>query len=401
MRLADGLAFAHQALTRHRGRSALQLLAVAAAVCSVLLLTALGEGARRYVAAEFAFLGKDMLVMLPGRKQTTGGLPPLGASLRDITLEDMAFLARQLPRVRLAPLVVGNSQIRQGARSRHRPVLGTTMTFFTTHKLRLVAGSPLPKVPATQATPVCVLGAGLAQELFAARSPLGQWIRIDDRRFRVLGVFHSASSNLGWQLDDSLLIPVGSALALYDTQALFRLFIQAREGQPLSPLAQRLEQLMRQRHQGNLDVTLLQPDAMLATFSDIMATLTLAVVGIGAISLLVAGILLMNLSLISARQRTAEIGLLKALGAPARLILQLLLTEALLLTGLGGLLGLAVGYGLVTLSGLVYPGFPLAIPPWAALAALACALGSGLLFAWLPAARAARLPAVASLRGRL
>ncbi|WP_409420015.1 ABC transporter permease [Pseudaeromonas sp. ZJS20] len=401
MRLADRLDYAQGALIRHRGRSALQLLAIAAAVCSVLLLTGLGEGARRYVAAEFAFLGKDLLVMLPGRKQTTGGLPPLGASLHDITLDDMAFLARQLPRVRLAPLVVGNSQIRLGSRSRHRPVLGTTPEFLQTHRLGLLAGQPLPKLPPAQASPVCLLGQQLARELFGEASPLGQWIRIDDRHFRVLGLFHSASSNLGWQLDDSLLIPVGSAQALYNTQALFRLFIQARDGQPLSPLAQRLEQLMRQRHQGSLDVTLLQPDALLATFGDIMTTLTLAVAGIGAISLLVAGVMLMNLSLISARQRTAEVGLLKALGAPARLILQLLLTEALLLAWLGGLLGLALGYGLVSLAGWLYPAFPLFIPPWAAVAALLCALGTGLLFAWLPAARAARLPAVASLRGRV
>ena len=401
MRLADRLDFARGALTRHRGRSGLQLLAIAAAVCSVLLLTALGEGARRYVAAEFAFLGKDLLVMLPGRKQTTGGLPPLGSSLHDITLDDMAFLTRQLPRIRFAPLVVGNSLIRQGSRSRHRPVLGTTATFFQTHRLALVAGQPLPELALAQARPVCVLGTQLARELFGEASPLGQWIRIDDRRFRVVGLFHSASSNLGWQLDDSLLIPVGSALALYDTQALFRLFIQTRDGQALPPLARQLEHLMRQHHQGSLDVTLLQPDALLATFGDIMATLTLAVAGIGAISLLVAGVMMMNLSLISARQRTSEVGLLKALGAPARLILQLLLTEALLLAWLGGLLGLALGYGLVALGRWLYPAFPLFIPPLAAGTSLACALGTGLLFAWLPAARAARLPAVASLRGRL
>ena len=397
MRRPDVIRFAAVALLRQRSRALVLILAVSLSVTSVLLLTALGEGARRYVADQFSSLGKDLLVMFPGRKETTGGLPPVtGNSLRQITLDDMHYLGQHQPKVRLVPLVMGFAEAKQGARLRQTMLLGSSNGLRDTHGLVLLSGRWLPG-DAAEDRPVALLGAVVARELFGQADPVGQWLRFDNRRFRVVGIFTSQSSNLGMDMAEAALIPVGSAMRLFNTEGLFRLLIQPLDGQAVPPLVTRLEQLMQGRH-GVLDVTVVRRDAMLATFSTILATLTLAVAGIGAISLLVSGIMMMNLALISTRQRTGEIGLLKALGADSRQIRRLFLWEALLLSGGGALIGTLLGYALVALAGLVWPTFPAAVPWQATLCTLPAALLTGLFFSWLPASRAARQDPVSSLR---
>ena len=397
MRRPDALRFAAVALLRQRARALVLILAVSLSVTSVLLLTALGEGARRYVAEQFSSLGKDLLVMFPGRKETTGGLPPVtGNSLREITLDDMHYLGQHQPQLRLVPLVMGFAEAKQGARVRQTMLLGSSNGLRHTHGLELLSGRWLPG-DAGEDRPVALLGEVAARELFGQADPLGQWLRFDNRRFRVVGVFTSQSSNLGMDMAEAALIPVGSAIGLFNTEGLFRLLIQPLGGQAVPPLVQRLEQLMQARH-GVLDITLVRRDAMLATFSTILATLTLAVAGIGAISLLVSGIMMMNLALISTRQRTGEIGLLKALGADSRQIRQLFLWEALLLSGGGAFIGTLLGYVLVALAALIWPSFPVAVPWLATLCTIPAALLTGLFFSWLPASRAARQDPVSSLR---
>lgn len=397
MRRPDALRFAAVALLRQRARALVLILAVSLSVTSVLLLTALGEGARRYVAEQFSSLGKDLLVMFPGRKETTGGLPPVtGNSLREITLDDMHYLGQHQPQLRLVPLVMGFAEAKQGARVRQTMLLGSSNGLRHTHGLELLSGRWLPG-DAGEDRPVALLGEVAARELFGQADPLGQWLRFDNRRFRVVGVFTSQSSNLGMDMAEAALIPVGSAMGLFNTEGLFRLLIQPLGGQAVPPLVQRLEQLMQARH-GVLDITLVRRDAMLATFSTILATLTLAVAGIGAISLLVSGIMMMNLALISTRQRTGEIGLLKALGADSRQIRQLFLWEALLLSGGGAIMGTLLGYALVALAALIWPSFPAAVPWLATLCTIPAALLTGIFFSWLPASRAARQDPVSSLR---
>jgi len=397
MRRPDVIRFAAVALLRQRSRALVLILAVSLSVTSVLLLTALGEGARRYVADQFSSLGKDLLVMFPGRKETTGGLPPVtGNSLRQITLDDMHYLGQHQPNVRLVPLVMGFAEAKQGARLRQTMLLGSSNGLRDTHGLALLSGRWLPG-DAAEDRPAVLLGAKVARELFGQADPVGQWLRFDNRRFRVVGVFTSQSSNLGMDMAEAALIPVGSAMRLFNTEGLFRLLIQPLAGQAVPPLVKRLEQLMQARH-GVLDVTVVRRDAMLATFSTILSTLTLAVAGIGAISLLVSGIMMMNLALISTRQRTDEIGLLKALGADSRQIRQLFLWEALLLSGSGALFGTVLGYALVGLAGVIWPGFPAAVPLLATFCTIPAALLTGLFFSWLPASRAARQDPVSSLR---
>ncbi|WP_432696547.1 ABC transporter permease [Marinobacterium sp. YM272] len=400
MRSADLIRFNMRLLTRQWFRTLMILLATSVGVAAVLLLTGLGEGARRFVLEEFSLLGQDTLIMLPGRKETTGGLPPLtGEGTRDITLEDVNALGR-LPGVRrVAPLIVGNAQVVSGGLNREVVTLGTSARFFELRELSLQRGRSLPDEPLERASSVCLLGPEVKQSLFGNTPALGEWLRIGDRRFRVIGIIEDRGQSLGMDISDQVIIPVASAQQIFNVQGMYRVFLQLAPGASIEATRQQILDLMQQRHGGERDVTLISQDALLGAFNDILQLLTLSVAAIAAISLVVAGILIMNITLISVSQRTAEIGLLKALGARAADVRLIFLSEAALLSLLGALFGFALGYGLLWAGQLVWPVFPVSVPLWALLGSLAIALGVALLFAWLPASRAARLAPVLALRG--
>jgi len=193
---------------------------------------------------------------------------------------------------------------------------------------------------------------------------------------------------------------VGSAQQVFDTESLFRILVQARDEDAMPRVRTAVLAAIKDRHQGEEDVTVITQDAVLATFERIFTALTLTLAGIASISLAVAGILIMNVMLVAVSQRTAEVGLLKALGARGRQITALFLAEAVLLSLAGALAGLLVGGAANGLIGRMYPALPVGAPAWAVVLAVAIAVASGVVFGLMPARRAARLDPVAALAGR-
>jgi len=399
MAVADLLGFALAALAGHRLRALLSLLGVAIGVTAVVLLTALGQGARAYVVNQFATLGTHLLIVIPGKVETSGGAPGWGGTPHELTLDDAAALARTLPEVaRMAPLAMGTETVAAGERQRQVAVLGTTAAFLTVRDLAVAAGSFLPDLPPTRGAPVVVLGQRVARELYPGSDPVGQVVRVGGWRMRVVGLLAPRGVHLGMDMDDVVIVPVATGMRMFNRASLFRVLLKAHPTADLDRLKGRVVALLAERH-GEEDITCITQDAVLATFATLLDALTLALVGIAAISLVVAGVGIMNVMLVSVAERTAEVGLLRALGAQPRQVLACFLTEAALLSTAGGLAGLGAGWAGSAVVAHLYPDFPVAPPAWAPPAALGVALAVGTLFGYLPARRATRLDPVAALAG--
>jgi putative ABC transport system permease protein len=377
------------------------LLAMAIGVSSVVVLSTLGEGAREYVTGEFSSLGSHLLIVLPGRSETVGGAPPLiGETVRDLTLEDAVALGRSSAIRRVAPISVGAAPVSWGGREREVSILGSTRALFDIRDMSMANGKFLPEGDPFRGSGVCVLGYRLKSEIFGNVSPLGEWVRIGGSRFRVIGVMAKKGESLGMDMGDVVVLPVASAQRLFNTASLFRVLVQA-DGRDAIPRAKKdILEIIKTRHEGEDDITVVTQDAVLSAFDKIFRALTLTVAGIAAISLSVAGILIMNVMLIAVSQRNAEIGLLKAVGATSRQVMTLFLSEAAGLSLVGAALGALLSAGGVWVLGRVFPSFPMAIPPWALAAAVAMSLGTGMVFGVLPARRAAGLDPVAALSRR-
>ena len=399
MRSTDLIRFARDAATGNPLRASLLVLAMAIGVAAVVVLTALGDGARRYVMSEFASLGSNLVIVLPGRSET-GGFNPGNAitnTPRDLTIDDAQALQRASAVVRVAPLVIGTSEISAAGKLREVMVAGTTAQYVELRNLALAQGRFLAHGDWRRGASEAVIGAKVREEIFGNSPSLGQLVRIGDRRFRIVGVLAASGQGLGLNTDELVFVPVSLAQAMFNSNTLFRILIEAKGRDAIEAAKRQVAEIIKLRHDGEQDVTVITQDAVLATFDRLLGALTLGVAGIAAISLAVAGILVMNVMLVSVTQRTAEIGLLKALGATGGTIRQVFLTEAAMLSLAGALVGFLLGQLGAAVIRQMYPVFPAFPPDWAVLAGLSTALVTGILFGVLPARRAARLDPVLAL----
>src|SRR3990172_9082626 len=396
MRAADTVQFSWRVLRGSRTRTLLILLAMGIGVAAVVAVSSIGEGARLYVVNQFSSLGTNLVSVLPGRSETAGAMPGvlLGRTPRELTLDDALSLKRSTAIRLLAPLIVGAGDVRAGARRRETTGLGSTAELMGIRHMEMTQGRFLPAGDPRHSQPVCVIGAKVAAELFGARPALGEWLRIGERRFRIIGILASQVESLGFNTDDIVIVPLAAAQALFNTESLFRILVEAKSREQIAAAKADVEEIVRLRHEGERDVTVITQDAVLATFDRILRALTLTVASIAAISLAVAGILIMNVMLIAVTQRRREIGLLKALGATGRQIQLAFFTEALLLALGGAVAGLAVGELGRSFAVQMYPAIPFEAPWWALAAAPATALLTAALFTVAPARRAARLDPV-------
>lgn len=401
MNTVDVGRFCLRSLSGYPLRTGLMLLAMAIGVAAVVVLTALGEGARIYVSGQFASLGTHLIIVLPGRTETVGGPPPITGEIpTDLTLADALALTRSSAVRRVAPIIVGSAPVAKGRLERETNILGSTADLYVVRNMSMALGRFLPDGDISRAEAICVLGHNLKKELFGGASPLGRFVRIGQRRFKVIGVLGKQGQSLGVDIGNVAIIPVASAEALFNQPSLFRILVQARSRDAIPRAKQAIINILRERHDGEEDVTVITQDAVLSTFDRIFTALTLALGGIAAISLAVAGILIMNVMLVAVSQRTGEIGLLKALGAPPGQVMRLFISESTALSVIGAAVGLLLAWGGVLALRRLFPSFPLYAPLWSPLAAVGVALASGLVFGMLPARRAAKLDPVEALSRR-
>ena len=393
----DFIAFTLASLRAHRMRTALTALGIAVGIASVILLTSIGEGLHRFVIAEFTQFGTNIIGVAPGRIQTHGASLGSVNTVRPLTGDDAAAL-RRAPHVQYAdPMVQGNAEIAHAGKSRRVTLYGTGPDFARALSMRVASGEYLPPDDPHAARAFVVLGARVARELFGADNPLGARIRAGGERYRVVGVMESKGQILGFDLDDTVFIPVSRALDMFNRESLQEIHVTYEPTAPLAEVEEGLRRILVARH-GAEDFTLTPQQKMLEVFGTVLDAITFAVAAIGGISLLVGGVGILTILTIGVAERTSEIGLLRALGATQRRRLLLFLGEAALLAALGGGAGLALGWGIAVLLTLTFPALPVHTPWLYAVLAELVAVGVGLAAGVAPARHAAGLDPLEALR---
>jgi putative ABC transport system permease protein len=397
MRTVDLLRLSFGALGAHRLRSALTATGVGVGIAAVVILTSFGEGLHRFVLSEFTQFGTNLLAVTPGKTSTMGISGAIMNSVRPLAIDDAQAIA-QLPRIEAAvPMVIGNASVESGRRSRRATVFGVGHRMTDVWKVEVAVGSFLPDDDPASARAFAVLGYTMRQELFGARSPLGEIVRIGGSRFRVVGALQEKGQFLGFDLDDSIYIPAGRGLELFNRDGLMEVDVLFAEGAEATEIGAIVSRLLIARH-GREDFTIVIQEQMLDVLDSVLSVLTFAVGALGGMSLLVAGVGILTIMTIAIQERTAEIGLLRALGATRAQVTLLFLSESASLSALGGLLGLAAGLGVAGAIHVLVPALPVHPSPVHAVIAEVVAILIGIIAGVAPAIRAAGLNPVESLR---
>jgi len=397
--LSDLLLLSLRTLLKLKLRTALSMLGIAIGIASVVLLTSIGEGTRRYILGQFSQFGTNILAINPGKTETAGIPGVFGGSTRPLTIDDAEELER-IPGVEaVVPVALGSARVESSATGRARRVMvyGVTPEIREVWRFRVAQGSFWPGGDPRRGAPVCVLGQTLARELFGERSPLGELVRVAGARFRVIGLMEPKGTMLGIDIDDVVYVPVATAMSLFNLPELLEIDVLYAHSGLTATVEETVRRTLVRRH-GDEDFTLTTQEAMLEVFGNVMDVVTMAVGAIAGISLFVGAIGVLTMMWIAVGERTAEIGLIRAFGASRRQVRLLFLVEAGALGLAGGAAGLAVGFGLCGLLRLAIPGLPIATPVEYAFAALAVSLLTGIVSGVGPAARAAALDPIEALR---
>ena len=396
------------AIRSHRLRSGLTMLGILIGIAAVVLTVGLGLGSQQEVGARISSLGSNLLIVSPGSSTTTGGLRGGFGSASTLTISDANALASPVaaPDIKaVAPIKNSSLSLTAGSTNWTTTVVGTSPSWLDVRARTLAAGRFLTDQDDAAVAAVTVLGSETATELFGSTDVVGRTVTINGIEFTVVGVLTPAGSDASANLDDQALVPLSTSanrlVGGSGRNAVSTIYLEAQSADALSAAYQEAQALLLNLHQSTsvaaADFTISSQQSLLATATSVSKTLTIMLTGIAALSLLVGGIGVMNIMLVSVTERTREIGLRKALGAPPTAIRRQFLVEAVVLGFAGGLLGAALGIaGAKILPGLLDT--TILISPTAVVGSIAIAIGIGIVFGVYPATRAARMAPIDALR---
>ncbi|MYG64512.1 MAG: FtsX-like permease family protein [Synechococcus sp. SB0673_bin_10] len=396
---------AWSALQASRLRSLLTVLGIVIGNASVITLVGIGQGTQKLANEQLQSLGTNVLFVVPGNDRSRRG----GAARpRTLVLEDAEAIASQVPSVRrVAPQISSNQIIQVGGRSINVPVYGITPDFLAVRQFDVERGHFITRTDLAGNRSVVVLGAVLATNLSPTTDLLGQRIRIGNNRFTVIGVMEEKGSFFGENQDEVAYIPLSTMVnritgrdPTYGVSLNF-ISVEARDETKINAAGFQITNLLRQRHRipksGEDDFIVRTQKEAAAIVTTITGGLTILLGSIGGVSLLVGGVGIMNIMLVAVSERTAEVGLRKALGARRQDVLLQFLIEAAVLASMGGIIGSGLGLGAVALAAAVTP-LPAFVGPGTVLFTVGLSGGIGIFFGVIPARRAAQLDPIVALR---
>jgi putative ABC transport system permease protein len=403
MDIFESVNMAVKTLTANKLRSTLTMLGIIIGNASVIAMVGIGVGAQRYASQQFESLGPNVLFIIPGSERTRDRTPNLP---RTLTLEDARAIASQVPTVAsVAPQIAGSQVLSYRNLSNSTQVTGTTPDFTIVRSFNVAEGRFFTDLDVQRANRVVVLGSDVAKNYFNGFDPIGQQIRIKNISFEVIGVMQSKGAFLGNNQDDAVFIPITTMSSRitgntspYGTEVSF-ISLSAKDTSVIGAAQFQVTNLLRLRHKITTedDFTVRSQKDALQVVGNVTGALTIMLAAIAGISLFVGGIGIMNIMLVSVRERTQEIGLRKAIGASQQDILVQFMIEAIILAAIGGAVGTAIGAGGVSLVAAFTP-LRASVSPGAVIVAVGVSGAIGLFFGVVPARQAARLDPIVALR---
>ncbi len=395
----ETISVAKDSLFVNKIRSALTMIGIIIGVGAVILLVSIGEGARREIYKELGELGSNILIVVPGKTSKEGGMHMGTSVVRKITYDEARFVEKRAKNIiHAVPVIVGTSWIKYKGKSRDTYIVGVTDPYFGIRNLNIEIGRSINTSDVDSGQKVCVLGKTVKKEIIGDANPLGAVVSIGDTKYRVIGIMAPKGMALGFDIDDVVFIPTTAAMELFDTDRLFNITVKVRKAELVDEAKKEIREILVRRHANKEDFTILSQDEMIAVMGKILNIMTAVLAGIATISLIVGGIGIMNIMLVSVKERTREIGIRKAVGAKNRDILLQFLAESVILSVIGGIGGIILGIALSVGLHYFFDFLPTHITWWSIVVAFLFSGIIGIFFGVYPARKASLYDPIVALR---
>lgn len=401
MRLFQTVSMAFKAIAGNKIRSFLTMLGVIIGVLSVTVLIAIGQGTTSSVAESIASMGTNLLTVNIQTRSVGRGMPGMNRNAGSkgtviLKLDDILSLEEEDSVMAVSPVVTGGLTVKAGSTNTTASVTGVLPAYAGIINQSVQSGRYIMDVDVKNRSAVCVIGPDLAEDLYGNTNVVGNTLHVDGRKFRIVGVLESKGTSMGGNSDSGLVLPFTLAQRMLGSTTISSIYLSAVDSAAVDEAQTAMENFLYKKYQDDSTYSVMNQTEMLNTVNETASTMSLMLGGIAGISLLVGGIGIMNIMLVSVTERTREIGIRKAIGAKRRNILLQFLIESVTISGMGGLIGLLLGYGLMNILESVL-GMTLVMSAGVAQLAIGFSMAVGVIFGLYPANKAARLRPIEAL----